>query len=150
MHPPFGRYTLTPPGDSPCARVGHSCSYLPPVGDAKRGKVFIVGGADPNRSFSDVYTMDLGKTSSCGACALSPGSRACAIAHDQNICKNTSSDEITGLLSKKMNITEKSLTFQQTFGIHLPIQYLLFKGNKVCLELWTSNHSFIKYYSGRR
>ncbi|KAM8801066.1 rab9 effector protein with kelch motifs isoform 2-T3 [Rhynchonycteris naso] len=53
-------YTLAPPGESPCARVGHSCSYLPPVGDAKRGKVFIVGGADPNRSFSDVHTMDLG------------------------------------------------------------------------------------------
>ncbi|XP_049751337.1 rab9 effector protein with kelch motifs isoform X2 [Elephas maximus indicus] len=53
-------YTLTPPGDSPCARVGHSCSYLPPVGDAKRGKVFIVGGANPNRSFSDVHAMDLG------------------------------------------------------------------------------------------
>nr|XP_036864060.1 rab9 effector protein with kelch motifs isoform X2 [Manis javanica]XP_036864061.1 rab9 effector protein with kelch motifs isoform X2 [Manis javanica]XP_036864062.1 rab9 effector protein with kelch motifs isoform X2 [Manis javanica] len=53
-------YTLTPTGDSPCARVGHSCSYLPPVGDAKRGKVFIIGGADPNRSFSDVHTMDLG------------------------------------------------------------------------------------------
>nr|KAF6315257.1 Rab9 effector protein with kelch motifs [Myotis myotis] len=52
-------YTLTPAGDSPCARVGHSCSYLPPVGDAKRGKVFIAGGADPNRSFSDVHTMDL-------------------------------------------------------------------------------------------
>ncbi|XP_059781591.1 rab9 effector protein with kelch motifs isoform X2 [Balaenoptera ricei] len=53
-------YTLTPAGDSPCARVGHSCSYLPPVGDAERGKVFIVGGADPNRSFSDVHTIDLG------------------------------------------------------------------------------------------
>nr|XP_008271528.1 rab9 effector protein with kelch motifs isoform X1 [Oryctolagus cuniculus]XP_008271529.1 rab9 effector protein with kelch motifs isoform X1 [Oryctolagus cuniculus]XP_008271530.1 rab9 effector protein with kelch motifs isoform X1 [Oryctolagus cuniculus]XP_051693093.1 rab9 effector protein with kelch motifs isoform X1 [Oryctolagus cuniculus] len=53
-------YTLTPHGESPCARVGHSCSYLPPVGDAKRGKVFIVGGANPNRSFSDVHTMDLG------------------------------------------------------------------------------------------
>ncbi|XP_008568191.1 PREDICTED: rab9 effector protein with kelch motifs isoform X2 [Galeopterus variegatus] len=53
-------YTLTPPGDSPCARVGHSCSYLPPVGDSKRGKIFIVGGANPNRSFSDVHTMDLG------------------------------------------------------------------------------------------
>ncbi|XP_070286788.1 rab9 effector protein with kelch motifs isoform X1 [Myotis yumanensis] len=52
-------YTLTPAGDSPCARVGHSCSYFPPVGDAKRGKVFIVGGANPNRSFSDVHTMDL-------------------------------------------------------------------------------------------
>lgn len=53
-------YALTPGGDSPCARVGHSCLYLPPAGDAKRGKVFIVGGADPNRSFSDVHTMDLG------------------------------------------------------------------------------------------
>lgn len=53
-------YTLTLPGDKPCPRVGHSCSYLPPVGDAKRGKVFIVGGANPNQSFSDVYTMDLG------------------------------------------------------------------------------------------
>ncbi|XP_035113290.1 rab9 effector protein with kelch motifs isoform X3 [Callithrix jacchus] len=54
-------YTLTLQGDSPCARVGHSCSYLPPVGNAKRGKVFIVGGANPNRSFSDVHAMDLGK-----------------------------------------------------------------------------------------
>ena len=66
IYPPFGRYTLTLVGDSPCARVGHSCSYLPPVGDAERGKVFIVGGADPNRSFSDVHTIDLGKTSSGG------------------------------------------------------------------------------------
>uniref|UniRef100_A0A2K5C1D6 Rab9 effector protein with kelch motifs n=1 Tax=Aotus nancymaae TaxID=37293 RepID=A0A2K5C1D6_AOTNA len=36
-------------------------SYLPLVGNAKRRKVFIVGGANPNRSFSDVHTMDLGK-----------------------------------------------------------------------------------------
>ena len=53
-------YTLTPVGDSLCAQVGHRCSYLPPVGDAERGKVFIVGRADPNRSFSDVHTIDLG------------------------------------------------------------------------------------------
>ncbi|XP_051041230.1 rab9 effector protein with kelch motifs isoform X3 [Phodopus roborovskii] len=53
-------YTLTRPGDKPCPRVGHSCSYLPPVGDAKKGKVFIVGGANPNQSFSDVHIMDLG------------------------------------------------------------------------------------------
>ena len=59
-------YTLTPVGDSLCAQVGHRCSYLPPVGDAERGKVFIVGGADPNRSFSDVHTIDLGKTNSEG------------------------------------------------------------------------------------
>ncbi|CAH6788952.1 Rabepk [Phodopus roborovskii] len=52
-------YTLTRPGDKPCPRVGHSCSYLPPVGDAKKGKVFIVGGANPNQSFSDVHIMDL-------------------------------------------------------------------------------------------
>ncbi|ERE71181.1 rab9 effector protein with kelch motif-like protein [Cricetulus griseus] len=52
-------YTLTRPGDKPCPRVGHSCSYLPPAGDAKRGKVFIVGGANPNQSFSDVHIMDL-------------------------------------------------------------------------------------------
>ncbi|XP_054992821.1 rab9 effector protein with kelch motifs isoform X2 [Sorex araneus] len=53
-------YTLSPSGDSPSARVGHSCSYLPAVGDAKRGKVFIVGGADPLRSFSEVHSLDLG------------------------------------------------------------------------------------------
>lgn len=53
-------YTLTPSGEIPCARVGHSCSYLPPVGGDKRGKIFIVGGANPSRSFSDVHTMDLG------------------------------------------------------------------------------------------
>ncbi|XP_038960700.1 rab9 effector protein with kelch motifs isoform X11 [Rattus norvegicus] len=57
---PFGRYTLTCPGDKPCPRVGHSCSYFPPVGEAEKGKVFIVGGANPNQSFSDVHTMDLG------------------------------------------------------------------------------------------
>ncbi|XP_055475169.1 rab9 effector protein with kelch motifs isoform X2 [Psammomys obesus] len=53
-------YALTHSGDRPCPRVGHSCSYIPPVGDAKRGKVFIVGGANPNQSFSDVHSMDLG------------------------------------------------------------------------------------------
>ncbi|XP_051022622.1 rab9 effector protein with kelch motifs [Acomys russatus] len=52
-------YTLSRPGDRPCPRVGHSCSYFHPVGDAKRGKVFIVGGANPNQSFSDVHSMDL-------------------------------------------------------------------------------------------
>ncbi|XP_042534541.1 rab9 effector protein with kelch motifs isoform X3 [Dipodomys spectabilis] len=52
-------YTLIPLGDSPSPRVGHSCSYLPPVGDAKKGKVFIVGGANPNQSFSDVHMLDL-------------------------------------------------------------------------------------------
>lgn len=53
-------YTLTCPGDKPCPRVGHSCSYFPPVGEAEKGKIFIVGGANPSQSFSDVHTMDLG------------------------------------------------------------------------------------------
>lgn len=145
IHPSFGRYTLTPPGDSPCARVGHSCSYLPPVGDAKRGKVFIVGGADPSRSFSDVHTMDLGKTSSCGARALWPESRTCATGHDQTIRKNTGWDQRAGFSSKKMNVTERPLTSQQTSTN----QYLILGGERVSIEPRTSNHCFIRYFSGR-
>ncbi|XP_031517585.1 rab9 effector protein with kelch motifs-like [Papio anubis] len=74
-------YTLTLPGDSPCARVGHSCSYLPPVGNAKRGKVFIVGGANPNRSFSDVHAMDLGKTRAAEYVPSGQRTGLCAASH---------------------------------------------------------------------
>ncbi|XP_051835614.1 rab9 effector protein with kelch motifs isoform X2 [Antechinus flavipes] len=52
-------YSLAPPGLGPCARVGHNCLYLPPGQDTDRGKVFVVGGANPNGSFSDVYCIDL-------------------------------------------------------------------------------------------
>ncbi|XP_068938853.1 rab9 effector protein with kelch motifs isoform X2 [Petaurus breviceps papuanus] len=52
-------YSLAPPGHGPCARVGHNCLYLPPGQDTDQGKVFVVGGANPNGSFSDVYCIDL-------------------------------------------------------------------------------------------
>ncbi|XP_020823209.1 rab9 effector protein with kelch motifs isoform X1 [Phascolarctos cinereus] len=52
-------YALAPPGHGPCARVGHNCLYLPPGQDTDQGKVFVVGGANPNGSFSDVYYIDL-------------------------------------------------------------------------------------------
>ncbi|XP_072488015.1 rab9 effector protein with kelch motifs isoform X2 [Notamacropus eugenii] len=52
-------YSLAPPGHGPCARVGHNCLYLPPGQDTDQGKVFIVGGANPNGSFSDVYCINL-------------------------------------------------------------------------------------------
>ncbi|XP_050782179.1 rab9 effector protein with kelch motifs isoform X2 [Gopherus flavomarginatus] len=52
-------YTLVPLGESPSARVGHNCLYLPPALTTGKGKVVIVGGADPNGSFSDVHIIDL-------------------------------------------------------------------------------------------
>ncbi|XP_048678302.1 rab9 effector protein with kelch motifs isoform X4 [Caretta caretta] len=54
-------YTLVPLGESPSARVGHNCLYLPPAPTAGKGKVVIIGGADPNGSFSDAHIIDLDK-----------------------------------------------------------------------------------------
>ncbi|XP_074829755.1 rab9 effector protein with kelch motifs isoform X3 [Natator depressus] len=54
-------YTLFPLGEGPSARVGHNCLYLPPAPAAGKGKVVIVGGADPNGSFSDAHIIDLDK-----------------------------------------------------------------------------------------
>ncbi|XP_066466859.1 rab9 effector protein with kelch motifs [Tiliqua scincoides] len=53
-------YTLAPLGESPCARVGHNSLYLPPLDPSSgKGKVVIVGGANPSSSFSDLYFIDL-------------------------------------------------------------------------------------------
>ncbi|XP_060613402.2 rab9 effector protein with kelch motifs [Anolis sagrei] len=49
-------YSLVPFGEGPCPRVGHVSFHLP---NNKKGTVLIVGGADPNGSFSDSYTLDL-------------------------------------------------------------------------------------------
>uniref|UniRef100_A0A8C8RR48 Rab9 effector protein with kelch motifs n=1 Tax=Pelusios castaneus TaxID=367368 RepID=A0A8C8RR48_9SAUR len=52
-------YTLVPLGESPSARVGHNCLYLPQAPTAGKGKVVIIGGADPSGSFSDAHIIDL-------------------------------------------------------------------------------------------
>ena len=49
-------YVLSPEGDGPCIRVGHSCTFLP--GEPRR--VLVIGGANPDGSFADVYVLDLG------------------------------------------------------------------------------------------
>ncbi|XP_061460539.1 rab9 effector protein with kelch motifs isoform X2 [Rhineura floridana] len=55
-----GRYSLLLPGESPCARVGQNSLYLPPTAPSSgKGKVLIVGGANPSGSFSDSYVIDL-------------------------------------------------------------------------------------------
>ncbi|MGH0121289.1 UNVERIFIED_CONTAM: hypothetical protein FKN15_073615 [Acipenser sinensis] len=47
-------------GESPGVRVGHTCTYLPSAADNQgKGKILIVGGANPNGSFSDSHIIDL-------------------------------------------------------------------------------------------
>ena len=49
-------YVLSPDGDPPCIRVGHTCTF---VGGEPR-RVLVIGGANPDGSFADVYSLDLG------------------------------------------------------------------------------------------
>ncbi|CAL8279395.1 unnamed protein product [Merluccius merluccius] len=52
-------YTLIPTGGGPGVTVGHTCTYLPASEDGPRGKVLIVGGANPNGSFSESHVVNL-------------------------------------------------------------------------------------------
>ncbi|XP_072421790.1 rab9 effector protein with kelch motifs isoform X4 [Chiloscyllium punctatum] len=56
---PHKRYTLVPRGETPDVRVGHTLTFVPDT--SEEGKVIIVGGANPNGSFSDSHVLDLGK-----------------------------------------------------------------------------------------
>ena len=49
-------YVLSPDGDAPCIRVGHTCTFV--AGEVRR--VLVIGGANPDGSFADVYSLDLG------------------------------------------------------------------------------------------
>uniref|UniRef100_UPI00398EEA24 rab9 effector protein with kelch motifs n=1 Tax=Pristiophorus japonicus TaxID=55135 RepID=UPI00398EEA24 len=50
-------YALVPSGDNPGVRVGHTLTYIPDT--SEKGKVIIVGGANPNGSFSDAHILEL-------------------------------------------------------------------------------------------
>ncbi|XP_064650014.1 rab9 effector protein with kelch motifs-like [Lineus longissimus] len=50
-------YVLSTLGESPTMRVGHSCSFIP--GENGNGKLFVIGGATPSGSFSEVFLLDL-------------------------------------------------------------------------------------------
>ena len=49
-------YVISPDGDAPCIRVGHTCTFV--AGEPRR--VLVIGGANPDGSFADVYSLDLG------------------------------------------------------------------------------------------
>lgn len=49
-------YVISPDGDGPCIRVGHTCTFV--AGEPRR--VLVIGGANPDGSFADVYSLDLG------------------------------------------------------------------------------------------
>ncbi|XP_069744417.1 rab9 effector protein with kelch motifs isoform X2 [Narcine bancroftii] len=50
-------YAFVPRGESPDVRVGHTLTYIPEA--SGKGKVVIVGGANPNGSFSDAHILEL-------------------------------------------------------------------------------------------
>ncbi|XP_020602771.1 rab9 effector protein with kelch motifs-like isoform X2 [Orbicella faveolata] len=68
-------YVLSPEGEAPCIRVGHTCTF---VGGEPR-RVLVIGGANPDGSFADVYSLDLekGKWETVETCGSPPSPRTC-------------------------------------------------------------------------
>lgn len=56
----FNRYSLIPKGSAPGVSVGHTCTFIQSVNEGK-GRIIIVGGANPSGSFSDSHIINLGK-----------------------------------------------------------------------------------------
>lgn len=54
------RYSLIPKGSAPGVSVGHTCSFIPSEDEGK-GRIVIIGGANPSGSFSYSHTINLGK-----------------------------------------------------------------------------------------
>ena len=55
-------YVLSARGDCPNLRVGHTCNYVPGP-DGYGGKIYVVGGANPDGSFGETYVLDLNSMS---------------------------------------------------------------------------------------
>nr|XP_020456467.1 rab9 effector protein with kelch motifs isoform X1 [Monopterus albus] len=52
------RYSLIPRGSAPGVSVGHTCTFTP-SGEGEKGRVLIVGGANPSGSFSHSHIINL-------------------------------------------------------------------------------------------
>ncbi|MEQ2275526.1 hypothetical protein XENORESO_004759 [Xenotaenia resolanae] len=52
-------YSLIPSGRAPGVSVGHTCMFVSSE-DGRKGRILIVGGANPSGSFSDSYVLNLG------------------------------------------------------------------------------------------
>uniref|UniRef100_A0A4W6CXW6 Rab9 effector protein with kelch motifs n=1 Tax=Lates calcarifer TaxID=8187 RepID=A0A4W6CXW6_LATCA len=53
-------YSLIPRGSAPGVSVGHTCTFTPSE-EGGKGRILIVGGANPSGSFSHSHIIDLGK-----------------------------------------------------------------------------------------
>ena len=51
-------YVLSALGDHPSVRVGHTLTYIPSHG-GHSGKVYVIGGANPNSTFGETYVLNL-------------------------------------------------------------------------------------------
>ncbi|XP_047228913.1 rab9 effector protein with kelch motifs isoform X2 [Girardinichthys multiradiatus] len=51
-------YSLIPNGSAPGVSVGHTCMFVPSE-DERKGRILIVGGANPSGSFSESYVLNL-------------------------------------------------------------------------------------------
>lgn len=51
-------YSVIPRGSAPGVSVGHTCTFIPPKEDGK-GRILIVGGANPSGSFSHSHIINL-------------------------------------------------------------------------------------------
>ncbi|XP_076454949.1 uncharacterized protein LOC143289744 [Babylonia areolata] len=62
-------YVMTPAGECPSMRVGHTAVFMPPARadpaqpntdtDADTGKVYLIGGANPSGPFGETFVLDL-------------------------------------------------------------------------------------------
>ncbi|KAG9461884.1 hypothetical protein GDO78_015470, partial [Eleutherodactylus coqui] len=52
-------YAFAPSQEAPSPRVGHTCLYVPDPDAQGKGKVVIVGGADPGCCYSDAHIINL-------------------------------------------------------------------------------------------
>ena len=51
-------YVLSALGECPSVRVGHTCTHI--TGEnGSNGKIYVIGGANPNGSFGDTFILDL-------------------------------------------------------------------------------------------
>ena len=52
-------YILSGAGLSPSMRVGHTCTHVPSSVSTSSGKIYVIGGANPDGPFGEMYILDL-------------------------------------------------------------------------------------------
>ncbi|XP_038046504.1 rab9 effector protein with kelch motifs-like [Patiria miniata] len=52
-------YVISSMGQHPSVRVGHTCSYVPGKTPDDKGRLVVIGGADPSGAYAETYQLDL-------------------------------------------------------------------------------------------